>query len=74
VELVDEADDGAADSVISSGRPQAVLELAAVLRPGHQGAESSADQLLPFSLRHVAGDDPLGEPSTIAVLPTRAPR
>ena len=43
-------------------RLQPVLELAAVLRAGHQGADVERDELLALqSLGHVAGDDPLGE-------------
>src|SRR4029453_14184465 len=62
-ELVDEADDLARRlvDVLQHGL-QAVLELAAVLRAGHQRADVERDQLLtlqPFG--HVAGDDPLRE-------------
>src|SRR4029453_7320397 len=63
VELVDEADDLARrlGDLLQHGL-QAVLELAAVLRAGHQRADVERDQLLtlqPFG--HVAGDDPLRE-------------
>jgi hypothetical protein len=52
-------------------RLEAVLELAAVLGPGDQGAHVQGDHLPvlePFG--HVPGHDALGQPSTMAVLPT----
>jgi hypothetical protein len=50
---------------------EALLELAAVLRAGDHRAEVERDERLSLQrLGHVAGDDALREPSTIAVLPT----
>jgi hypothetical protein len=73
VQLVDEEDDvlGAADLV--HHRLDALLELAAVLGAGdHQGEVEGDDLLVAQDLRHVAVGDFLGEPSTMAVLPTPA--
>src|SRR3954466_4701733 len=63
VQLVHEEDDlalGVAD--LLQDRLQALLELAAVLRPGQQGADVQADDLaVAQALGDVAGDDPLGQ-------------
>ena len=63
VQLVDEQDDVAAGLLdFLQHRLQPVLELAAVLRPRDERPEVEADQLLVLQrLRHVAGDDALGE-------------
>ena len=72
VQLVDEQDDrarGLGDLLEHGLEP--VLELAAVLRAGDQRAHVERDDALVLQrLGHVARDDALGEPSTIAVLPT----
>jgi hypothetical protein len=72
VQLVDEEDDLAL-GVLDLGEDglQPLLELAAVLRAREQRADverPDALALQPFG--DVAGDDPLREPSAIAVLPT----
>ena len=64
VQLVDERDDlarGVGDLLEDGLEP--LLELAAVLRPGHHRAEVERDHALAAQrLRHVTLDDPLGEP------------
>ena len=64
VQLVDEEDDlalGVLDLLEHGLDP--LLELAAVLRAGEQGADvERPDALALQALGHVAGDDPLGEP------------
>jgi hypothetical protein len=64
VQLVDEQDDLALRlrDLLEDGL-EAVLELAAVFRSRDEGAEVEGDQLLVLErLRHVAGDDALGQP------------
>ena len=64
VQLVDEGDDlalGVGD--LLEHRLQALLELAAVLGPGHHGAQVERDHALALeALGHVALDDPVGQP------------
>ena len=64
VQLVDEGDDlalGVGD--LLEHRLQALLELAAVLGPGHHGAQVERDDALALEpLGHVALDDPVGQP------------
>ena len=64
VQLVDEEDDlpGGGGDLPEHGL-QALLELAAVLRPREQRADVERPHALSLqALGHVAGDDPLGEP------------
>ncbi len=64
VELVDEADDlpRRLGDLLEHGL-EPVLELAAVLGAGDHGADVQRDEpLVPETLGHVAGDDPLREP------------
>ena len=64
VQLVDEQQDpplGGAD--LAEDRLEPLLELAPVLRPGeHRGQVEREDGLVAQPLRHVAADDPLGQP------------
>ena len=72
VQLVDEQDDlalGVLD-LLEHGL-EALLELAPVLRAGDERAEVERDDALVLeALGHVPADDALGQPSTMAVLPT----
>jgi hypothetical protein len=72
VQLVDEEDDaplGLGD--VLEDRLEPLLELAAELGPGDERPHVQGDDLaLLQALGHVARDDPLRQPSTIAVLPT----
>ena len=63
VQLVEEGDDLAVAVLdLLQDALEPLLELAAVLRAGHHGAEVEADQpLAPQRLRHVAGHDALGQ-------------
>ena len=64
MQLVDEQDDLALalGDLLEDGL-QALLELAAVLGAGHQGADVQGDHPLVLeALGHVAVDDPLGQP------------
>ena len=64
VQLVDERDDLAValPDLVQHGL-EPLLELAAVLGPGHHRAEVQRDQpLVPQGFGHVAGHDPLGQP------------
>ena len=72
VQLVDEEDDlalGVGDFL--EHRLEPLLELAAVLRAGDERAHVERDDALVLEpLGHVAADDALARPSTMAVLPT----
>ena len=62
VELVDEQDDVAAGADLLQHLLQALLEVAAVAGPGHQGAEVEGVELLALEgLGDVVGHDPLGQ-------------
>ena len=71
VELVDEEDDVAALGDLLHHLLQALLELTAVLRPGHESREVERVDLLALQeLGHLARGDAGARPSTTAVLPT----
>jgi hypothetical protein len=72
VQLVDEGDDPALGGLdLLEHRLEALLELAAVLRPrDHRGEVELHQPLVLEQGRDVALDDAAGEPSTMAVLPT----
>jgi hypothetical protein len=72
VQLVDEQDDLALGLLhFLEHRLEPLLELAAELRAGDQRAHVERDDLLILQpLGHVAADDALARPSTMAVLPT----
>src|SRR5205823_756530 len=62
VQLVDEEDDVAACADLLQHLLQALLEVAAVAGPGDQGPEVEGVELLAVQrLRHIVGDDALGE-------------
>ena len=62
VQLVDEQDDVAAGADLLEHLLQALLEVAAVAGPGHQGAEVEGVELLALErLGHVVGHDLLGQ-------------
>ena len=62
VQLVDEQDDVAAGADLLQHLLQALLEVAPVAGPGHQGAQVEGVELLARAgLGHVAGHDPLRE-------------
>jgi len=62
VQLVDEQDDVAPLGDLLHDLLQPLLELAAVLRAGHQGGQvEGVDLLVLQQLRHLVGRDPLGE-------------
>ena len=64
VQLVQEEQDAALRGPdLAEHGPQALLELTAVLGPGHQGAHVQAeDRLVAQALRDIAAGDPLGQP------------
>ena len=62
VQLVDEQHDVATGADLLQDLLQALLEVAAVAAPGHQGAEVEGVELLALQrLGHVVGHDPLGQ-------------
>ena len=62
VQLVDEQDDVAAGLDFLEHLLEALFEITAVTRPGHEGAEVERVELLAGEgLGHVVGDDALGE-------------
>ena len=63
VQLVDEQDDVAPGADLLEHLLEALLEIAPVAGPGHQGAQVQGVELLALDgLGHVAGDDLLGQP------------
>ncbi len=63
VDLVDEQNDVAAGADLLEDLLQPLLEVTAVTRPGHQGAQVQRVEVLVLQrLGHLALDDPLGEP------------
>ena len=71
VDLVDEEDDVAAGADLLQDLLEPLLEVAAVAGPGDEGTEvERVEVLVRERVRHGAFDDLLGQPSTMAVLPT----